>query len=379
MRKINFILVQWFIFSCFFLSGCVAKETDKNKKLTDRIDDIIFQEDRINKDIYINAFFETTTYRIAQIYEDAYAKLRGKEYINEQLKEYVENLSAPAKQNPEVQTSLSDISDDSKKGEKSSVFVEMVDMDKASKTPAYLTYNNFLLERIKSGLYNTFSHINENGLVCLRFSLSSDGSLIEYRIIDERSNAAEGLKSLAIDALKSSSFAPLPNSREATFTIIIKFVKSEAVDYINKYINEVVESFNSHSTLEAEYHPDWGYQEFGRLIFRIVLHNLSSNQPFIADINERTFLKDDKGNIYRPEQTDGPYIKHKPEFDRLVDKDSYTVRFPAKHQGKPIINKDTKYLKIIIRGLNNVEEREIVWKLPFNYPKEDLSRKFNIN
>lgn len=155
MRKINLILVQRLIFSCFFLSGCVAKETDKNRKLTDLIDDILFQDDKINKDIYVTAFFGTTTYRIAQIYEDAYAKLRGKEYINEQLKEYVENLSAPAKQNPEVQTSLSDISDDSKKGEKSSVFVEMVDMDKVFKTPAYLTYNNFLLERIKSALYNT--------------------------------------------------------------------------------------------------------------------------------------------------------------------------------------------------------------------------------
>ena len=85
--KINFIFVQLFIFSYIFLTGCTAKEMEKNKKFIDLIVDDVHQEDKINKDIYISAIFKTAAYSITNIYEDAHIKLRGKEYINEKLKE----------------------------------------------------------------------------------------------------------------------------------------------------------------------------------------------------------------------------------------------------------------------------------------------------
>ncbi len=98
---------------------------------------------------------------------------------------------------------------------------------KQSQSPAYLTYSNYLHERYRHCLYRRYSDIVENGVVSLKFVLNTDGSLAEYKIIDEKSNASEKLKYIAIEALKESSpFPRLPQELGAamqTFRVSIHF------------------------------------------------------------------------------------------------------------------------------------------------------------
>lgn len=145
-------------------------------------------------------------------------------------------------------------------------------------------------------------------------------------------------------------------------------------EYESKYIQEVIDSFNKHSQLTSNYHPDWGYQKYDRLVFWIYLKNSGLSRPYIADIGKRTFLEDDKGNIYKSEGLVGPYpyTFDKPEFDELIYEDSYRLYFPVCYEDKPIIDEDTKYIKIVIYDLGGVDEREFIWELPFKYPGEDL-------
>ena len=105
---------------------------------------------------------------------------------------------------------------------------EIDSSDKLSQTPVYLTYSNFLRESIRRCLYNKFSLINDKGLVCLKFALSADGRLLEYRIVEEKSNASDKLKSMAIEGLQDAApFPSLPeelSSQAATFSVVIHFI-----------------------------------------------------------------------------------------------------------------------------------------------------------
>lgn len=96
---------------------------------------------------------------------------------------------------------------------------------------AYLTYSNFLRERIRRSLYNKFSYINDRGTVCLRFAVNSNGSLLDYRIIEDKSSASDKLKRMAIDGLREASpFPGLPkelDSPVATFSVIVHFIDQE--------------------------------------------------------------------------------------------------------------------------------------------------------
>lgn len=109
--------------------------------------------------------------------------------------------------------------------------VEMESSFKLAQKPAYLTYNNFLRERIRRCLYNKFSEVSDEGVVCLKFALKADGSLLEYRVIDEKSRASERLKRVAVEGLQDASpFPPLPkelNSPLATFSVIIHFIEQQ--------------------------------------------------------------------------------------------------------------------------------------------------------
>lgn len=74
--------------------------------------------------------------------------------------------------------------------------------------PAYLTYNNFLHERIRHCLDVKYANVHEKGLVCLRFAVSAEGILLEYRIVEEKTKANERLKRIAVESLKDAS--PFP-------------------------------------------------------------------------------------------------------------------------------------------------------------------------
>lgn len=158
------------------------------------------------------------------------------------------------------------------------------------------------------------------------------------------------------------------------FNISNKKHEEAYYEYESNYIQGVIDSFNKHKKLQLNYHPDWGYQKYDRLVFKIYLKNLSSNQPYIADIGKRTFIEDDKGNIYKPEGLVGPYpyTFDKPKLKSLIYEDRYRLFFPTHYKGKPIITKDTKYIKLVIYDLNGVEERELIWEIPFKYPQDDL-------
>lgn len=98
-----------------------------------------------------------------------------------------------------------------------------------SQSPAYLTYSNYLHERYRHSLYRRYSDIMESGVVSLKFALNADGSLAEYKIIDEKSNASEKLKYLTVEALKESApFPRLPQelgSAYLSFRVSIHFTQ----------------------------------------------------------------------------------------------------------------------------------------------------------
>ena len=109
--------------------------------------------------------------------------------------------------------------------------VEMEFSAKLVPNTAYLTYSNFLRERIRRSLYNKFSDINDRGMVCLKFVLNSNGTLLEYRIIEDKTSASDKLQRMAINGLREASpFPPLPkelDSPVATFSVIVHFIDQE--------------------------------------------------------------------------------------------------------------------------------------------------------
>ncbi len=70
-----------------------------------------------------------------------------------------------------------------------------------------------------------------------------------------------------------------------------------------------------------------------------------------------TFLKDDKGNIYKPLGwfNPGGGGHHRLGIIKLSSKDG---------NGKDIINKKTKYITVVIKDVDNVKERSFQWKFP---------------
>lgn len=108
---------------------------------------------------------------------------------------------------------------------------ELESSDKLSQNPAYLTYGNYVRERIRRCLYSRFSHINDKGVVCLKFAIQADGSLLESRIIDDKSGAGDRLRQIAMDGLRDAApFPPLPkelNTPAATYTVFIHFINQQ--------------------------------------------------------------------------------------------------------------------------------------------------------
>lgn len=109
--------------------------------------------------------------------------------------------------------------------------VSMESNAKLPQNPVYLTYSNFVHERIRHSLYNRFSHVDDRGVVYLKFALNADGSLMEYYVINTKSQASDRLKQITIDGLKDASpFPPFPKelgSPVATFNVTVHFIEQE--------------------------------------------------------------------------------------------------------------------------------------------------------
>jgi hypothetical protein len=143
----------------------------------------------------------------------------------------------------------------------------------------------------------------------------------------------------------------------------------------NRYVQKVADRvFNRKAPrLRTRYNEEWGYAQYGRLVFSVYVENRGSHPEPVVDLGSRTFLEDEAGNRYAARGMAGayPYLFDMPQFDRLEASDRYRVFFVNRKAGekKPIIAEDTPFVKLIITGLGNVPEREFVWDLPFVYPK----------
>lgn len=75
----------------------------------------------------------------------------------------------------------------------------------------YLDYYQALREKIKSCAHKNYPKYNIQGEVFVSFTILSDGTLAQIKVIDERSDNIPILKSAAIKSLEEASpFAPFP-------------------------------------------------------------------------------------------------------------------------------------------------------------------------
>ncbi len=140
--------------------------------------------------------------------------------------------------------------------------------------------------------------------------------------------------------------------------------------YVDRLTDEIYDV--KYNFLRNRYDERWGYALYSRLVFSVHLENrIAKTAPYIRWIGRNTFLVDDKGNRYSPSGVDDPYPYKfdRPRSDRLHDTDDYRVFFPNKTKdGKPIIDSDTKFIKLVIQDLGDVTQREFIWYLPLSYP-----------
>ena len=92
--------------------------------------------------------------------------------------------------------------------------------------PSYITYYQIVRERIKRAAYRNYGR-TETGEVYLSFIISSDGSLKEVRLVQEKSSMNPYLREIALRSIKdASSFPSFPKELdypELSFNIVISF------------------------------------------------------------------------------------------------------------------------------------------------------------
>ena len=95
--------------------------------------------------------------------------------------------------------------------------------------PIYTTYQDRIREGIKERVYANYSKLDK-GLVYLTFIISSNGSLKDYQIIDEKTKASQNLRYISTKSLKEARFPPFSKGMtlpEYTFNIEIEYQLSE--------------------------------------------------------------------------------------------------------------------------------------------------------
>ncbi len=96
-------------------------------------------------------------------------------------------------------------------------------------SPSYTSYQDRIRESIKERVYANYSKLDK-GTVYLTFIISSDGSLKDYQIISEKSNASQNLRYISTKSLKEARFPPFLKGMslpEYTFNIEIEYQLSE--------------------------------------------------------------------------------------------------------------------------------------------------------
>lgn len=110
--------------------------------------------------------------------------------------------------------------------------LESESSNKLSQGPAYLTYSAYARECIRRILHRRLSLVQERGVVCVEYSILSDGSLSNIRIIEERTLASDTLKGIALDAINDAAPFPRPprelSGKPTIHTTVIKFILPES-------------------------------------------------------------------------------------------------------------------------------------------------------
>ena len=111
------------------------------------------------------------------------------------------------------------------------ISVPMFKSEKIS-NPKYLSYNQSIRQKIKRRAYSFVNHPDfEEGEIYLTFALADNGTLIQVKIIEAKSEANEYLRNVGLRSIRESApFAAFPKDLdypELTFNIVISFEISE--------------------------------------------------------------------------------------------------------------------------------------------------------
>lgn len=100
--------------------------------------------------------------------------------------------------------------------------IEMAKID----NPSYISYYQIVREKIRRSAYQNYTH-NETGEVYISFIISYDGYIKDVRLIEDKTEASDYLKNIALKSVRSAS--PFPNFPkeldypQLSFNIIISF------------------------------------------------------------------------------------------------------------------------------------------------------------
>jgi TonB family protein len=109
---------------------------------------------------------------------------------------------------------------------KKKITLPPVDMEKMNNNPSYVSYYQFVREKIRRAVYQNYSR-DDTGEVYLSFIISSNGILREVRLIEEKSSVNYYLRETALRSIRDAS--PFPSFPEEldypqlSFNVIISF------------------------------------------------------------------------------------------------------------------------------------------------------------
>ena len=113
-------------------------------------------------------------------------------------------------------------------GQASHITVTPITSEKMN-NPVYTSYQDRIRESIKERVYANYNRL-DRGNVYLTFIISSDGSLKDYQIIDEKTKASQNLRYISTKSLKEARFPPFLQGMtlpEYTFNIEIDYQVSD--------------------------------------------------------------------------------------------------------------------------------------------------------
>jgi len=108
---------------------------------------------------------------------------------------------------------------------KKKITLPAVDLEKIN-NPTYVSYYQFVREKIRRAAYQHYTR-TETGEIYLAFVISSDGSLQDVRLIEDRSAGNSYLRDISLRSIRGASpFPPFPKDLDypqLSFNVIISF------------------------------------------------------------------------------------------------------------------------------------------------------------